>query len=842
MSSDEKRDGSQRAIRRPRVPPGPLADLKALLFELYLEAGTPKLDQIEEWLTSTPRDASPGRDTVARIIGGPAMPPSYADLAIVVTVLARAALWDPDDAVRRARDLWVAARMDSVRIPAGAVRVNEADPRRLGVHATISVPGTPDDVPPEYVSRDADDGEFGVRAKVAAASERGGFVLLVGGSSVGKTRSAFEAVIALLPDWWLVHPAASAEVAALAQVPPSRTVVWLDELQRYLGENQGLTGAVIRALVDASQPTVVIGTLWPDRYAAFAAVPAPNGADPHSREREVLGLAETVRIDPEFTRAEQDRACEAAARDPRLRAALGSTGYGLTQTLAAAPQLVSRWQDAKTASPYGWALLTAALDTARLGVQAPITADLLRAAAVGYCTSRQQAEAPDNWFEQALAYSTEMLHGAAAALSPVASGMGQIAGYLAADYLVQHASRERRYARVPASTWEAVIGQVQDPADITRLAASAKGRLLHRYALPLYRRAAADDPVHATWHLAELLAMRGDLDELRTRADAGDTNAAYYLANLLLEHGDRDELQTRAGAGDDSASIRLAELLTMRCDLDELRTRADAGDRSAAVRLSRLLAMRGDLDELRTRADAGDTDAAQRLAGLLREHGDQDALRARADAGDRKAAAELSWFLAGRGDCDELRSRADAGDEIAAEQLVPLLEQRGDLDGLRTRADAGDKDAAMRLDYLLAERRDPDAAAQMLSDRADAGDRWAVVRLSQLLVRRGDLDGLRARADAGDNAAAMWLYNILAERGDLEGLRARADAGEGIAGAILGRELEKRGDLDGLHALAAAGAGNADMLSRVLIKQGRSEEAGRLRRLGLDPDGSIAAG
>ena len=147
----------------------------------------------------------------------------------------------------------------------------------------------------------------------------------------------------------------------------------------------------------------------------------------------------------------------------------------------------------------------------------------------------------------------------------------------------------------------------------------------------------------------------------------------------------------------------------------------------------------------------------------------------------------------------------------------------------------------MRLEYLMAERRDPDEAAQRLSGRADAGDSWSMVRLNQLLAKRGDLDGLRARADAGDNAAAMWLYNILAERGDLEGLRARADAGEAIAGGILGSELEKRGDLDGLLALTAAGAGNADSLARVLIKQGRSEEAGQLRRLGLDPDGSIAS-
>ena len=64
--------------------------------------------------------------------------------------------------------------------------MSEADPRRLGVHAAISVPGVPDEVPPEYVPRDADAAESGVRAKVAAAAERGGFVLLVGGSSVGQ--------------------------------------------------------------------------------------------------------------------------------------------------------------------------------------------------------------------------------------------------------------------------------------------------------------------------------------------------------------------------------------------------------------------------------------------------------------------------------------------------------------------------------------------------------------------------------------------------------------------------------------------------------------------------------
>ena len=54
------------------------------------------------------------------------------------------------------------------------VRVGDASLRLLGVHAAISVPGVPDEVPPEYVLRDVDAAEFGVRAKVKEAAQWGG--------------------------------------------------------------------------------------------------------------------------------------------------------------------------------------------------------------------------------------------------------------------------------------------------------------------------------------------------------------------------------------------------------------------------------------------------------------------------------------------------------------------------------------------------------------------------------------------------------------------------------------------------------------------------------------------
>ena len=664
------------------------------------------------------------------------------------------------------------------------VRVADADLRRLGVHAAISVPGVRDEVPPEYVPRDVDAAEFGVRAKVAAAAQRGGFVLLTGGSSVGKTRCAAEAVRTLLPDWRLVHPAGPGEVAALAAAPSARTVLWLDELQRYLDGEDGLSGGMVRALLSPPDPMVIIGTLWPDRYAAYTTVPIPGNPDPRARERQVLELADIVRIGEAFSAVEQERARAAATRDPRLKAALESDGYGLTQTLAAAPQLVTRWEDSQTAAPYAWAVLTAALDAARLGARTPLTAGFLRDAAPGYSTSRQQAAAPADWFEQALAYATGTLHGAASALAPAGDGMGRVAGYTPADYLVQHANRKRHAECVPPSIWDAFLSHIRDPADAARLGESAENRLLYRYAIPLYREAGEVDDGRGARRLARLLIRRGDVGEamqiLRARADAGDREATIRLARLLARHGDMDGLRARADAGDEYAPMWLDALQAGHGDLDGLRVRADAGDQHAAWQLAEVLDEHGDMDGLRARADAGDQHAAMRLAGVLDEHGDM---------------GEAVQILRAVGD-----ALKNADDEKAV--ATPL-------DLLRFRADFGDEEAAMRLAGVLAEHGN----LNRLRARADAGNEYAAMQLAKVLAQRGDLNGLRARADAGDQQAAWQLAKVLAQRGDLNGLRARADAGD-------------------QHA--------AGRLAGVLAEQGRREEAGRLRRFGLNVDGSIA--
>jgi hypothetical protein len=84
---------------------------------------------------------------------------------------------------------------------------------------------------------------------------------------------------------------------------------------------------------------------------------------------------------------------------------------------------------------------------------------------------------------------------------------------------------------MPASTWDAVLSYIRDPTDAVRLADSARNWLLYRYAIPLYRRAADAGDEKAAWWLADLLADRSDLAELRARADAGDWHAARDLAD-----------------------------------------------------------------------------------------------------------------------------------------------------------------------------------------------------------------------------------------------------------------------------------------------------------------------
>lgn len=90
------------------------------------------------------------------------------------------------------------------------------------------------------------------------AALQGGFLLILGDSSVGKTRMAHHLIHEFVPDFALVHPDTAELIVHLADAtfPLPKLVVWLDELQYYLqGPHQRgttyLTATTIRKLLDA---------------------------------------------------------------------------------------------------------------------------------------------------------------------------------------------------------------------------------------------------------------------------------------------------------------------------------------------------------------------------------------------------------------------------------------------------------------------------------------------------------------------------------------------------------------------------------------------------------------
>jgi len=520
---------------------------------------------------------------------------------------------------------WERVSTAHLRKPVGGVRVRDARPRRLGVHASIQVDPQVQDLP-VYVRRDFDDA---LHAAINEAAAEGGLVLLTGSSSAGKTRALFEAVRAALPEWWLLHPADAIAVQAFADTPAPRTVVWLDELQRYLSQPGGLPVGTVRGLLDAG--LVMVATLWPEEYGKRAAARDPGKPDLYDNDRALLGMGNVIDVPDTFTVAELKRADQLSA-DGRIRVALDTADAGVTQVLAGGPELIRRWErtdvtDARQC--YGKAVITAALDARRVGADAPLTRDFLTAAAPAYLSSAQQATAAPDWFDKAIGYATARLHGATGCLTPVAAGMGQVAGWTTADYLYQHAQKLRHTEPVPDLVWQALVEH--HPNDTMWLAVNAGYRYQQRYAEIFCRQAADAGDANAAIMVADLLVEQGRVDEaiavLRQHADAGDGYAAERLADLLVEQGRVDEaiavLRQHADAGDGYAAQRLADLLVEQGRVEELRQRADAGDDYAAAQLTSLLAEQGRIDELEQEIAAGTRGAVSRLAALRRasDHG-----------------------------------------------------------------------------------------------------------------------------------------------------------------------------------------------------------------------------
>jgi hypothetical protein len=394
------------------------------------------------------------------------------------------------------------------------------DAHRLGVHRAITADSVPGQALPDltaYVPR-AHDARL---RELLTAPARPVMVVVVGGSSTGKTRAAFQAVLECLPDWSLLR---SADAAGLLSQLHSgamspRAVLWLNETQIYLRDQPDVAVA-LRDLLAGDNPVAVIGTMWPEFWKELTSPPEVGERDVNHQARELL-VHDAVRVDvPErFTSADRTELGRQLVTDPRLAAAAEAARADgkVIQVLAGGPELVQRYEHpADVEDRLGNALLAAAMDARRLGYESPIATSFLEDAAEAYIDSFDRAGAPGTWFATGLGAAMRKVHGIAALTAQREQpGFGPADGYLLHDYLDQYSRTTRRGVLIPAAVWDALTFHVlnHNPADRIRLAQQAQWRGLYRYAVALARPAAESGDSAAMQLLAFRLAEAGHADE-----------------------------------------------------------------------------------------------------------------------------------------------------------------------------------------------------------------------------------------------------------------------------------------------------------------------------------------
>ncbi|MEV4894492.1 tetratricopeptide repeat protein [Nonomuraea sp. NPDC055795] len=389
----------------------------------------------------------------------------------VVTVLSGLLQERYKRAVARREETVLKLHDGTLVLPSGLLpKVSDLkDPVRLGVHPAISSPGGPEAEPPAYVPRDVD---MGLQERLAA----GGFVLLVGDSTAGKSRTAYEAVRAMLPDHTLIAPHDRSALPAAIEscFRHKRSVLWLSDLEYYLGSG-GLTRERIARVVGDGGRRVIVATLRAAEQARLTSPPStPDDVRAAGREvQEALEQAHVVRLPRMFSVTELERA-QTRSWDSRIAFALKRADeYGIAELLASGPELQRLLEDAWDVGvhPRGAALVSAAIDCRRVGYTSPLPRPLLNELHTEYLEARGGHRLRPESLEEAWNWATLPRRATTALLSPVA---GTVHGNVTVfDYIVDLKQQaDGPLAQVPDALVNTMLTHVSGPGDADQIALS----------------------------------------------------------------------------------------------------------------------------------------------------------------------------------------------------------------------------------------------------------------------------------------------------------------------------------------------------------------------------------
>ncbi|MFF3967997.1 hypothetical protein ACFYZI_41405 [Streptomyces griseorubiginosus] len=644
-----------------------------------------------------------------------------------------------------------------------------SDALRLEVHPAVDADvgfGAFAALPP-YIGRpDGVDGRL--RGMVAESANGSRLVMVVGGSSTGKTRACWEAVRAELPSWRIVHPLAPDRPAALLRalqddVLEPRTVLWLNEAQLYLlvKDSTAQVSSALQALLTDSRrgPVLVLGTMWPTYWNRLAddAGEGDELYDGMGAVHQLADLALTIAMPSAFSDRELADTAGLVASDPRLRLARSRAASGrITQFLAGAPHLVRRYEQSDGAAR---AILHAAMDARRCGHGPLLTEEFLRTAATGYIDEATWHTLDDGWFTSSLAELLKPRRNLPGPLTQHRPRPGEPPPdgslYQLADILHEK-SRTSRKRKTPApSLWEAAASHSRTDADMRELAEAA--RTYQADCEALYLRAALDgDASLLPWFIRRLIALgqfrrAEELIEERYLSGLllGELGAAVGLSGHYRE-GERLVRRAFAVSGDRQGHRRLAHhLLSLGMRRDATRVyswAADHGDPSAARWLAQHYETQGDR-----------ITAEQVARAALTQHGSPAALLAlaqlRVAAGEVTDAARLCKTIADHGHAEVLvtraRERADHRDHAAA------------LCFYRAAAAVEDPKALEWMSWHCEGQGDPGHAEDLAHAAAARGNSHALHGLAHLRFAKGHLQDAvrlnRAAAQAGSVSAREWL-------------------------------------------------------------------------------------
>lgn len=619
-----------------------------------------------------------------------------------------------------------------------APTVSQTSLQQLGVHKALT--------PVRYLRRDAED-------EVVVALETSAQVLILGNSMSGKTRLAAEVALERYADWPVVIPDVPTGLADLmnAGATPRQSVVWLDDLERYIDDPKNLKSRWLEALVSGGN--VILATMRETAYERFR----PSGDLP-STQWQLLAEFVLVRLvdDEEERRRLAIESGDATAGEGIFR-------YGLGAYLGGGPLAVDAFQSARNAHPLAYALIRAAVDWRRSGIGEYIPQTTARSLVEAYLNRKELAENREE-LSDAIQWATSWKTGrdALRLLAPNEEG------WRVFDYVLDYVSSER--LPIPDGTWDAIVLADAPASNLTAAARTAFILMRTPQAETLFARAASLGDPDAMVGLGIILDDRQEVTEaerlFREAAALGGVYTTSVLGMFLRRYGASAEaeelLREAADSGEPYAMNQLAILLREKGESQEAerlwRDAAALGVADATFNLGVSLHERGETEAgellLRDAVAQGNADAMTYVAVLLDRRGEPanaEALWRDAVAlGQTKAMIHLAMFLSRRGTTDEplhlLRDAVASGDADAEPILQMMLGQRREMEGYRFYAlgeleeaerawreggALGNVDAMNYLAVLLDQRGDAEEALQLWREAAAGGSSDASIHLRE---------------------------------------------------------------------------------------------------------------